>query len=633
MARSFFQQDTQIRNSQLYADTFAAGSTLESAQVALEDDMNALRSQVKRAFWADAVGKWYDDVTTVNAKKRAVNALNTDLNTVEVKPFLFREDKIANIVVPASVAASGSITAVAGANLIDGETFTISDGVHAAKVFEFDDNASVLPGHVAVTFTAGDSANTVAATMRVAINAAATLDVTAGGSNAVVSLLNDFGGTIGNVPVTETVADAGFLVAGMTSGAGDIVVLSAASSETPSIPAAVGAGTANGAVVALLTGDVGIHSLANVVGPDVLSPKNYCLIVDPLTGQPIQSSTRDVWALIQVESGTVNGDTFNDTNHQVQLSFVRDNVGHTGFEPVPAADIAGKTILYSYVRRIDFSSLPEYAFLAGNFADLVSGTSIDLNSAIDNQVGPATQTDRNIDWRISDTYLTEWSDSTGARQLLKLAPNVAGDAVSFSTDDFIVDNVNRGSFLNGVRFDSGGTGIDIGDTAGTIASLGKLDVKSASTFDLSLLSGQNLVFSDAYQAGSTYASNLKLAASSAEWSAFETAYGAELSILGAISQSKRRAKIYATVTANVNAGVDVGGVGGGVNLDAQLPDMSIGSFLLDYDVFVNGQIHRPGSNNLAGHDYYPGTSLLNGQLRFAFKLHTGDVIAVEPYVR
>ena len=66
------------------------------------------------------------------------------------------------------------------------------------------------------------------------------------------------------------------------------------------------------------------------------------------------------------------------------------------------------------------------------------------------------------------------------------------------------------------------------------------------------------------------------------------------------------------VTANVSANADVGGVGGGANLDAQLPDMSGGTFLTDYDVFVNGQLQRPGADASANNDYYPGTSLANG---------------------
>lgn len=93
----------------------------------------------------------------------------------------------------------------------------------------------------------------------------------------------------------------------------------------------------------------------------------------------------------------------------------------------------------------------------------------------------------------------------------------------------------------------------------------------------------------------------------------------------------RGTKVYAEVTANLAANVDVGGVGGGTNLDAQLPDMSVGTFLQDYDVYLNGSLLRPGANAAANHDYYPGTSLANGQLRFEFALKSGDVLCVVPH--
>ncbi len=94
----------------------------------------------------------------------------------------------------------------------------------------------------------------------------------------------------------------------------------------------------------------------------------------------------------------------------------------------------------------------------------------------------------------------------------------------------------------------------------------------------------------------------------------------------------RGTKTYATVTADTAANANVGGVSGGTNLDAQLPDLSAGNFLTDYDVYVNGQIQRPGADASANNDYYPGTSLANGQLMFEFAVTTGDVICVIPYV-
>ncbi len=116
-------------------------------------------------------------------------------------------------------AATGTIVTVAGSLLVDTETFTLDDGVNPPVVFEFDDNASVTPGNVAVTFTGADSLAVVRAAIVAAINAAGSLDITAapGGAGEVL-LTNDTPGSAGNVTITKTVADAGFTVSGMSGG-------------------------------------------------------------------------------------------------------------------------------------------------------------------------------------------------------------------------------------------------------------------------------------------------------------------------------------------------------------------------------------------------------------------------------
>jgi len=97
------------------------------------------------------------------------------------------------------------------------------------------------------------------------------------------------------------------------------------------------------------------------------------------------------------------------------------------------------------------------------------------------------------------------------------------------------------------------------------------------------------------------------------------------------NSSARSVRVFADVTAAVSANADVGGVGGGSNLSGQLPDMSSGSFVDDYDVFLNGMLLRPGLNSGTDNDYYPGTSLVNGQLKFEFGLDVADVVCVVSY--
>jgi len=121
---------------------------------------------------------------------------------------------------PAPVVATGNIITVDGSLLITGETFTLGDGVHPATVFEFDDGSGVTPGNVAVPFTGGDILATVKASIIGAVNGVgASLEITAssGGAGEIL-LANDTAGSPGNVTVTDTVADAGFTVSGLSGG-------------------------------------------------------------------------------------------------------------------------------------------------------------------------------------------------------------------------------------------------------------------------------------------------------------------------------------------------------------------------------------------------------------------------------
>lgn len=639
MGRTFIQQDTQIYSSESYDDTLSAGSTLQTGATNLQDDLNSVRSQLKRAIYDDGAGNWYDDIPTVNAKKRAIYDLNVDLNDIEEKRFLFRGQVLNDLSIPAAVAATGSITAVAGSLLVDGETFTLNDGIHTPTVFEFDSNAAVSPGNVAVTFTGGDSASTVAAAILAAINGVgASLLITAtSGGGALTNLTHDQKGTVGNHAVTETVSDVGFTVTGMTGGAGDIKILSAASSETPTETAAVGAGTANGVVVASLATDVGTWSSVAVSGPNPISPKNLVLIRDASDGQVLQNGNgKDIYGLLQTETGVVDGDTFNDTNHQVQISFVAENMAGDALEHVDATYLGGKTVNYSYVRRINLDAIPETAFLSGVFVDQsAASTDVTLNNAIDNQVGPATQTDRNILWQITDTYSLKFEDSTGARDLLKISPTVSGDSVTVDADTITFTNPsNNTTFTNGVSFDTTGTQLNVGVTAGQIDSAGALTIATAAASDMTLNSAGEIYFDDSNQTGSTWVqtAGVKLSDTTTEWNNYKTAFG-EVSLLNAIYQAKggQRTKGVAVVTNASAADTNMTGAGGTPNLDAQLPAYLSANFVAMVDVYLNGVLLRNGANSAANHDVYPGDVPANGDIKFEFNTRAGakpDVITM-----
>ena len=404
--------------------------------------------------------------------------------------------------------------------------------------------------------------------------------------------------------------------------------------ELPSnTTAAVGAVTTRGTVAAFHSGTFDTHSLDEVAGSSAISPKNLCEIVDGSTRDPILSSGRTVYALFQTETATDGHTMTGTTPVRAQLSFVRLNATGDDLEACPIADIAGKTINYSSIERKALEDLNEQDFLRGAILDVPSGTTVTRQVAYDNQGTTPVELTTNaildlnsagINWDIRDLVnavlfrVTEGSG--GGTSTIQIGTDV---------DTFDVNAIVN-DFNAGVTVRSGGTRpIELGVTDGLIRS---------TAGDLRILGTGEMYLDDGNQTGSTWAQTdgIKLSDTTAEWDNFETAFG-EVSLLRAIAQSKRRPKVYAVLTANTSANTDVGGVGGGSNLDAQLPDMSVGDFLTDYDVFLNGQLQRPGANAAANNDYYPGTSLANGQLRFEFNLKgTGsnpDVICVIPYAR
>jgi len=109
----------QMKQSRAYTDTIGAGeATLVTASTDLEFDANAIRSQIKRAYGGS---NWYDDIATVNGKKRAISGLNTGLDTIETKKFFAFRQVITDITVATaenfvglSVAGNAAPTQTAG---------------------------------------------------------------------------------------------------------------------------------------------------------------------------------------------------------------------------------------------------------------------------------------------------------------------------------------------------------------------------------------------------------------------------------------------------------------------------------------------------------------------------------------
>lgn len=644
MSRTFIRQDAQVSSTLQsdigFVDNTAPAATMESAAVHLAHDLNNIRSML--SYFNDLqTGNWYDAFTAppVFPSEGAIRGFQTvadDLHALERKRVLVASCILQDIAVAAAVAATGTFTSTGAFS--DGEQVTIG-GQTYTFTSPFVDVANNI-----------DASGTQAQThenLRRAINGdgvagvnygtgtVTNADVTATDGATTNVLTARKAGTFGNtVATTETCANASFGAATLTGGSGgDVKILGAG--ELPSnLVAAVGAVTTRGTVVAAHPGTFGVANLAEVTGSTAISPKNIVEVVNASTRDPILSGGRVIYGLLQGESGLADGDTILvGTPDRVQLSFVRINAAGDDLETISGADLGGQSINVCYTERKALEDLNEQDFLRGAVVDIPTSSTVTRQVAYDNQgttpveLATGATLDLNsagIAWTIRDllnaNLLRITEGSSGGTSTVQLGTDVDTFDVNAIVNDF-----NAGATIR-----SGGTRpIAVGVTDGVLATTaGDLEVRGFA----------ELYLDDGNQTGSTWAqtAGIKLSDTTAEWDNFETAFG-EVSLLRAIAQAKRRPKVYAVLTANTAADTDVGGVGGGANLDAQLPDMSVGDFLADYDVYLNGQLQRPGANAAANNDYYPGTSLANGQLRFEFALKgTGanpDVICVIPYAR
>jgi len=653
MGRTFIRQDIQILNSDTYDDTVAPTlADYETNPTSIEDDLNNLRSVASELRDVRA-GNWWDALTAPSTLEagsaRGVQGVNDALHLVEKKRVLRDVHNLTDITVPTGAAATGTLTNAT--NFINGDTVTID-----SKVYTFETTLTNVDGNVQIGGTVAQSHEN----LRRAIN----LDGVAGTNYALAMTLHPtvsatdtatttvatakVSGTAANaIATTQVTATGTWGAATLTGGAGDVVILAAG--ELPAqTTAAVGAVTTLGTVVAAHTGTFGQFSLDEVGGPNALNPKNLLAIYDGSTRDPILSDGYIVWGLIQGESGLVDGDTITDTtDNRVQISFVKVNATGDDLIQVPGSDIGAEVINYTSRERVRLEDLNEADFLKGAIADTPgAATTVTRQDGYDNQgttpVDLITNATLDLEgpgliWSIRDdleaVLVRVIEGSSGGTSEFEIAADV----------DVYDNNAADVDFANGIAVDSTGTEITIGETTGQIDSAGALKVTSGGGADLSLEGALELNLTDSYRSGSTWslADGISLADSAAEWTAFETAMedilgsgNGEVSLLKGITEAAkntRKTKIYSEVTAAILSNTDASGPSNDNNLDTDLGDLSSGTFLQDYDVFVNGSLQEPGADAAANNDYYPGTALANGQLKFEFVLTPNDKICVVSY--
>lgn len=420
----------------------------------------------------------------------------------------------------------------------------------------------------------------------------------------------------------------------------NFVQLSASLGTVPTQFVAVGVTNASGSIVAELTGSEGTygsHSVAQVSGSTVITPKNLVLIRDAYNHFALTASnSQEIFGLIQVEAGTVNGNLINDSTHRAQISFVYEVTvnGTSSLQPVNPAFIGGQVIQYAYPIRTSLDDLPEDAYLGNHIfldmpgvGDATAATlgDITLQRAIDNQAGTVTQGSKNIDIALTSGF--HWAYLTGSQTIWQIAAG-AENTLLVNVDRMTVSSTFPTAFQTGINVATGSTQINVGVIPGTINTL--------SGSQLVLSGGSTLGFSDFFGPSSTYTGGIiPFAKSTSEWNSFTTYFGNTSSVLGAltalsqsISGSSTRIRRTAGVTANLSANTNASF---GVNLDAPLVDYSSKDFLNEVNVYLNGQLLSPGLTIADDDDVYPGTSPANGDLKFPYNIRSGSVISVEVF--
>lgn len=125
---------------------------------------------------------------------------------------------------PPTTYARGTIVTVPKSNLVNNETITLGDGL-TSLVFELavTNPFVATPGRTTIDLRPITviTAEHVAAYIRAAI-ITSVLNIDVQQAQNILYLVNRTGGSAGNVIITETVSDAGFLVSGMDGGGGTL---------------------------------------------------------------------------------------------------------------------------------------------------------------------------------------------------------------------------------------------------------------------------------------------------------------------------------------------------------------------------------------------------------------------------
>jgi len=406
-------------------------------------------------------------------------------------------------------------------------------------------------------------------------------------------------------------------------------VLSAAGGETPTAPASLDPETEGAVAMRLLAGEFGAHRLG---APTEDGIRLLLDVVDAATGEDLNDAVRNqpIRGVLQVKDSAADGQPFDDTLNQAQLSLVVTNPGTLSLEPADVASVAGRTIRYAFAQRQRFRAIPGAGFLIDGAAfvdgaaaiDVTRQNAYDLGSAVSVATARPHRTDlaqdgAEVAWRVGSANALRLVRDDGA----------TGDLLEATADRIDLNNTQPVDLQKGLRVDTADGGIELGVSPGKIARIaGGLEIEGTGGSLVLDGAGGELAFGD-----SRVVSPIPF--SSPGSAAFLGPLAGQPSILAALNQAATiggvdlRLGLREHTGAAVPAGSNVAGGG--------FFDFTVAG-LVFYDetnvpslrntlVFVNGVLERNG-DALAPHDVRLGNSPADGDLIFGHPILPGDVV-------
>jgi hypothetical protein len=379
---SNLDQETQVRNSDVYTDTLSSGSGLETPVLANQNilfDLNALRSQVQKVIDPQQLttpvntSKWYTSIST------ALD--NFGLRQIHDKKFVFKSPKNTNNQFGLGVAEISDVTTAADvASNQQSRFFVFYDTPTNAYYVWFNvsgggvDPAPTAPGGVIFTgimvaFVTGSTANAIASAIQAAI-AASAAQVTASVTTNVVTITNTIPSSVTDV-AAGAAAPVGFTylvtTQGTNTGAMGKLVSSAMVAGGSGVIAVGPSAVTNNAYMAAaeanftIAGTLGV-GLSVAASSQAVTLNEVDIVIAGTNDPPLDAGTR-VFGLLQVLTGTADGAAIaGPGSENLQLSFVKI---HPNTDLLVAVTLPAGLYQFQLPYQQCFYGLDRGAFLSG----------------------------------------------------------------------------------------------------------------------------------------------------------------------------------------------------------------------------------------------------------------------------